>query len=57
MDCVRNNLGKKDDIRIPVRAVAYELATYCRKSGVPVDSIANATVPLVSQSRAPRKAK
>mgnify|MGYP001613502094 CR=1 FL=1 len=57
MDCVKKNLRKKDDIRTPVRAVAYELATMCRQKGAPVDSIANATVPLVSQSRAPKKTK
>lgn len=57
MDCVKRNLRKKDDIRTPVRAVAYELATMCRQKGAPVDSIANATVPLVSQSRAPKKTK
>ena len=57
MECVRNNIGKIDDVRKPVRAVAYELAVLCRQKGVQVDSIANATVPLVSQSRAPRKTK
>ena len=56
MDCVKNNMGK-DDVRKPVRAVAYELALLCRQSGAQVNAIANATVPLVSQSRAPRKAK
>ncbi len=55
MDCVRNKMGKIDDVRKPVRAVAYELALLCRKSGVQMDSVANATVPLISQSRAPRK--
>jgi len=57
MDCVKNNIGKKDDIRSPVRAVAYELAVLCRQKGVPVNSIANATVPLIVQSRTPRKIK
>lgn len=57
MDCVKNKMGKVDDIRKPVRAVAFELAVLCRQKGVQVDSIANATVPLVSQSRAPRKTK
>lgn len=55
MDCVKNKMGKVDDVRKPVRAVAYELALMCRKSGVAVDSVANATVPLVSHSRAPKK--
>ncbi len=57
MDCVKDNIMKKDDVRTPVRAVAYELALMCRKSGVEVNAIANATVPLVSQSRAPKKTK
>ena len=57
MDCVKNNIGKKDDIRSPVRAVAYELAVLCRQKGVAVNSIANATVPLIAQSRASRKTK
>jgi hypothetical protein len=55
MDCVKNNMGKIDDVRKPVRAVAFELAVLCRQKGVQVDSIANATVPLVSKSRAPKK--
>ena len=57
MDCVKNNIGKKDDIRSPVRAVAYELAVLCRQKGVSVNSIANATIPLIAQSRAPKKTK
>ena len=57
MDCVKNNIRKKDDVRSNVRAVAYELALLCRKKGVPVDSIANASIPLVSQSRAPKNTK
>ncbi|MBC7750836.1 MAG: hypothetical protein H7Z73_03825 [Candidatus Saccharibacteria bacterium] len=55
MGCVRNNLGKIDDVRKPVRAVAFELAVLCRQKGVSVHSVANATIPLVSQSRAPKK--
>lgn len=55
MDCVRNNLGKVDDVRKPIRAVAFELAVLCRQKAVSVNSVANATIPLVSQSRAPKK--
>ncbi|MDE2421873.1 MAG: hypothetical protein KGO49_11930 [Gammaproteobacteria bacterium] len=57
MDCVKNNIGAKDDIRSPVRAVAYDLAVLCRKTGVSVDSVANATIPLVSQTRVLKKTK
>ncbi len=57
MDCVRNNIGAKDDIRSPVRAVAYDLAVLCRKTGVSVDSVANAAIPLVSQTRVLKKTK
>lgn len=57
MECVRNNLRKKDDIRTPIRAMAYEIAVFCRKSGAQVDSIANATVPLITNSRAPKSKK
>ena len=56
MGCVRNNIGK-DDVRVKVRAMAYDLAMLCRKQGVSVDSIANATIPLIEQSRAPKKTK
>jgi len=57
MDCVKNNIGAKDDIRSSVRAVAYDLAVLCRKTGVSVDSVANAAIPLVSQTRVLKKTK
>lgn len=57
MDCVKNNIRTIDDVRKSVRAAAYELAVLCRQKGVSVDSIANASIPLVSQSRAPKKTK
>jgi len=56
MVCVRNNIGK-DDVRVKVRAMAYDLAMLCRKQGVEVNAIANATIPLIEQSRAPKKTK
>ena len=56
MGCVRNNIGK-DDVRVKVRAMAYDLAVLCRKQGVEVNAIANATIPLIEQSRAPKKTK
>lgn len=56
MGCVRNNLGK-DDVRVKVRAMAYDLAVLCRQQGVEVNAIANATIPLIEQSRAPKKIK
>jgi hypothetical protein len=55
MACVMNNMSKKDDGRSNVRAVAYELAVLCRQGGVQVNSIANASIPLVLKNRASKK--
>jgi len=55
MACVMNNMSKKDDGRSNVRAVAYELAVLCRQAGVQVNSIANASIPLVLKNRATKK--
>lgn len=57
MGCVKNNIGKKDNGHSNVRAVAYELAMLCREKGVQVNSIANASIPLVLQNRAHKNTK
>lgn len=57
MDCVRSNVKRKDDGRSNVRSVAYELAVMCTRKDVHVESIANASIPLVEQNRAPKKTK
>jgi hypothetical protein len=57
MGCVKNNVSKKDDGHSNVRAVAYELAVLCREKGVQVNSIANASIPLVLQNRAHKNTK
>lgn len=57
MDCVRSNLKKKDDGRTNVRSVAFELASMCTVKGAHVESVANASVALVSQNRAQKATK
>jgi hypothetical protein len=55
MDCAKKNIKAKDDGVSNVRSVAYAIAVFCTKNGVHVESIANATIPLVLQNRAHRK--
>lgn len=55
MDCAKKNIKANDDGVSNVRSVAYAIAVFCTKKGIHVESIANATIPLVLQNRAHRK--